>query len=119
MSKEMSDSNTSIPTPANLYLGLDLSTQQLKAILLSEDGLQVHQAAVHFDNDLPAYGTVNGTIQGDAAGEVFSPVCMWLEAIDVLLYKIKKAGVDFSSIVAVGGAAQVRRSQAVPTISWS
>jgi hypothetical protein len=55
---------------APLFLGLDLSTQQLKAVIISEDATVVHESAVHFDNDLPQYKTTNGAILGPAEGEV-------------------------------------------------
>jgi xylulokinase len=91
-----------------LFLGLDLSTQQLKAVLLSKDiRAPIYQTAIHFDKDLPGYGTTNGTIQGPGMGEVTSPVSMWLEAIDLLMDKMNTADVNFGAIVAVCGAAQV------------
>lgn len=58
------------PLMAPLFLGLDLSTQQLKAVIISEDATVVHEFAVHFDNDLPQYKTTNGAILGPAEGEV-------------------------------------------------
>ena len=90
-----------------LFLGLDLSTQQLKAILLSQDSTIVHEAFVQFDRDLPHYGTVNGAIKGPGSGEVTSPVEMWLEAIDLLFQRLKTDQVDFAAISAISGAAQV------------
>ena len=92
----------------NLFLGLDLSTQQLKAILLNENGSLVHETSVHFDNDLPHYGTTNGAIQGPDEGEVTSPVAMWVEAVDLLLERMKSGGVEFGRIRGVSGAGQVR-----------
>ena len=91
-----------------LFLGLDLSTQQLKAILLSQDSTIVHETSVHFDRDLPHYGTVNGAIRGPGSGEVTSPVEMWLEAIDLLFQRLKTDKVDFGAISAISGAGQVR-----------
>ena len=90
-----------------LFLGLDLSTQQLKAILLSQHSTIVHEASVHFDRDLPHYGTINGAVRGPAFGEVTSPVQMWLEAIDLLFQRLKADKVDFSAIAAISGAGQV------------
>lgn len=90
-----------------LFLGLDLSTQSLKAILLVKDLKVVHQAAVHFDRDLPYYGTTNGAIQGPDKGEVTSPVQMWLEAVDLLFERLHDGGVDFGAVAAVSGAGQV------------
>lgn len=92
----------------SLFLGLDLSTQQLKAILLSKNSIIVHEASVHFDRDLPHYGTVNGATRGPDPGEVTSPVEMWLEATDLLFQKLKTDQVDFGAIAAISGAGQVR-----------
>jgi xylulokinase len=90
-----------------LFLGLDLSTQQLKAVLIGEDSTVVHESAVHFDKDLPKYGTTNGAIRGPGEGEVTSPVAMWLDAIDLLMERMARAGVQFKHIAAISGAGQV------------
>ena len=90
-----------------MFLGLDISTQQLKAVVTNEDGKPAHHAAVQFDRDLPHYGTINGAIRGPDQGEVTSPVEMWLEAVDLLLERLRDNGVDFGAIRAVSGAAQV------------
>lgn len=97
----------SVHDSAPLFLGLDLSTQGLKAVLISEDSNVVHESAVHFDRDLPSYGTTNGAIRGPGDGEVTSPVRMWLEAFDLLMGRMKDAGVNFSKIMAVSGDGQV------------
>ncbi|KAG6898981.1 hypothetical protein C0993_002070, partial [Termitomyces sp. T159_Od127] len=96
----------SIAPSSPLFLGLDLSTQQLKAIIVNEDTTVIHESSVHFDNDLPAYGTTNGAILGPGEGEVTSPVAMWLEAIDLLFHRIKAAGVEVDKIAAISGAGQ-------------
>ncbi|KAM6497071.1 actin-like ATPase domain containing protein [Amanita muscaria] len=88
------------------FLGLDLSTQRLKAVIVRDHSHIVHQAAIDFDHHLPHYRTTNGVLHGPAHGEVTSPVGMWLEAIDLLMQTLKDDGVDLSSIVAVSGAAQ-------------
>lgn len=90
-----------------LFLGLDLSTQQLKAVLLDKDSKIVHEAAVHFDRDLPHHGTTNGAISGPDDGEVTSPVWMWIEAIDLLCQRLTDGKIDFKAIVSVSGAGQV------------
>jgi xylulokinase len=97
-----------------LFLGFDLSTQQLKAIVISEDSSVVHESAVHFDRDLPSYGTSNGAIRGPDEGEVTSPVRMWLEAIDLVMQRVKCAGVDLSAIAGISGAGQQHGS-----VYWS
>ncbi|KAL6307247.1 actin-like ATPase domain-containing protein [Sparassis latifolia] len=97
-----------------LFLGLDLSTQGLKAVLISEDSRVVHESAVHFDVDLPHFGTTNGAIRGPAPGEVTSPVLMWLEAFDLLMERMKSAGVEFNRILAISGDGQQHGS-----VYWS
>ncbi|KAJ7158772.1 hypothetical protein C8R46DRAFT_1290835 [Mycena filopes] len=99
---------------APLFLGLDLSTQQCKAVIISEDATVVHESAVHFDNDLPQYKTTNGAILGPAEGEVTSPVAMWLAAMDLLMERMKGAGIQFEEIVAISGAGQQHGS-----VYWS
>ncbi|KAF8906212.1 D-xylulose kinase [Gymnopilus junonius] len=97
-----------------LFLGLDLSTQQLKAIVLDKDSKIVHEAAIHFDRDLPAHGTTNGAILGPDDGEVTSPVAMWIEAIDLLLQKLADGKIEFKDIVSVSGDGQQHGS-----VYWS
>ncbi|THH32532.1 hypothetical protein EUX98_g1660 [Antrodiella citrinella] len=97
-----------------LFLGLDLSTQGLKAVLITEDSQVVHEASVRFDQDLPQYGTVNGAVRGPGEGEVTSPVKMWLEAIDLLMQRIKATGVQTSRILGVSGDGQQHGS-----VFWS
>lgn len=99
------------PIQTPLYLGLDLSTQQLKAILIKDDLSVQHEIAVHFDRDLGVkYGVTNGTIKGPEEGEVTSPTAMFVEAIDLLMQRLKDAGVDFGSVSAISGAGQVNHS---------
>ena len=97
---------------APLFLGLDLSTQGLKAVLISEDSTVVHESAVQFDRDLPGYGTTNGAIRGPGEGEVTSPVKMWLEAFDLIMEKMKTAGVNLGRVMVISGDGQVRRDLA-------
>ncbi|CCL98605.1 uncharacterized protein FIBRA_00607 [Fibroporia radiculosa] len=96
------------------FLGFDLSTQSLKAVLISEDSSVAHESAVHFDRDLPHHGTTNGAIRGPGIGEVTSPVHMWLEAFDLILERMKAAGVDFGRILAISGDGQQHGS-----VYWS
>lgn len=99
----MADSQESSP----LFLGLDLSTQGLKAVLITEDSQVAHESAVNFDKELPLYGTTNGAIKGPDEGEVTSPVKMWLDAMDLIVKKMKDAGVNLSRVMAISGDGQV------------
>ncbi|KIY53374.1 D-xylulose kinase [Fistulina hepatica ATCC 64428] len=102
------------PVSSPLFLGLDLSTQQIKAVLISQDAVITHESSVRFSEDLPHYSTTNGAYYGPDKGEVTSPVAMWLEAMDLLMQRMKDTGVDFSRIAAVSGSGQQHGS-----VYWS
>ncbi len=82
----------------SFYLGIDVGTQSLTAILVeapppdgeAEDrALEIAgRASVHYDSELPAYGTVSGQLPNDdpAIGRV--PPCMWIEALDLALERL-------------------------------
>ncbi|KAI3355568.1 hypothetical protein L3Q82_018396, partial [Scortum barcoo] len=82
---------------APLYLGFDFSTQQLKVVAIDGDLNVVHQNNVQFDSELPE----------------FRLRCDWLvlsrvrhQALDLLLDKMKRAGLDFSRVRALSGSGQ-------------
>ncbi|OMJ21240.1 Xylulose kinase [Smittium culicis] len=81
----------------SLFLGLDLSTQQIKGIVIDNSGSVVSESHVL---------TSNGRIVKNG-NRVTSPVLMWVDALELLLFKLKeKLGSKTSSIRAIGGAAQ-------------
>ncbi|KAJ2776152.1 hypothetical protein H4R18_005825 [Coemansia javaensis] len=86
-----------------LFLGLDLSTQGLKAVLVDAQRRVVHEAGVAFDERLPAYGTASGRhVRGS---EVTAPVLMWVEAVDLLMAELGAAGLA-PRVRGISGAAQ-------------
>ncbi|CAG8630486.1 17651_t:CDS:2 [Acaulospora morrowiae] len=88
----------------NLYMGFDLSTQQLKLTVIDEDSKIVLEDSVHFDKELRHYGTLNGVVADGCI--VTSPVLMWVESVDLLLHKLKSQGFPFNKVKAISGAAQ-------------
>ncbi|CAL8294596.1 unnamed protein product [Lota lota] len=90
----------------SLYLGFDFSTQQLKVMAIDGTLTVVHQSYVHFDSELPEFRTQGGVhIHADRL-TVTSPVLMWIQALDLLLEKMKNAGFDFSLVKALSGSGQ-------------
>ena len=79
---------------------------QLKAIVIDNDLRVVYQAAVRFDVDLPRYGTENGANRHTDGTTVTSPTLMWVEALDLVLQRLKDQGCDLSRVVCVSGAGQ-------------
>lgn len=92
------------------YLGLDLSTQQLKCTLINEKHDIVLEEAINFDKDLPEFGTVHGAIVDDNV--VTSPTLMWVKALDLLLKRLKDSPY-VGSIRGISGAGQVNRNRLV------
>lgn len=130
-----------------LYLGFDLSTQQLKgkstffllvhlqnhgqtfaklqdtptiqpdpvliltrkkiAIVIQSDLHVLSEAKVDFDADFGLqYGLTKGVLVNDDEGEVFAPVAMWLEAVDLVLSRLKEKKAPLHRIRGISGACQ-------------
>ena len=58
-----------------MFLGLDSSTQGLKATLVDDKLRVVHAHAINYQNDLPGFGTTNGVIQ-KSGNVVVQPTAM-------------------------------------------
>jgi xylulokinase len=89
---------------ADLYLGLDLSTQGLKATAVDSNLVVVFESAVNFDTDLPHYQTNGGAIHHADGLTVTAPTMMWVESLDLLLSRMVDQSFPFSRIVAVSGS---------------
>ena len=89
-----------------LYLGFDLSTQQLKGLAVTSDLKVVHEAKFDFDADSIGFKIKNGVLTNEAEQEVYAPVAMWLQALDKVLQRLKDKGTDFQRVKAISGAGQ-------------
>lgn len=87
------------------YLGLDLSTQQLKCTVINEKHDIVLEEAINFDRDLPEFKTTHGAIISDNVAT--SPTLMWVKALDLLLEKLQNFE-HIGSIRGISGAGQVK-----------
>ncbi|KFY28335.1 hypothetical protein V493_02979 [Pseudogymnoascus sp. VKM F-4281 (FW-2241)] len=88
-----------------LYLGFDLSTQQLKAVVITSALNVAHEAKVDFDADLAHHGITKGVFH-PTPSEVTAPVAMWLEAVDLVLSRLREAGAPLDRIRGISGAGQ-------------
>ncbi len=89
-----------------LFLGLDSSTQGLKASAVDEDCRVVAEFGVNFDADLPEYRTHGGVHRGTDGLTVTSPPVMWAAALDLLLDRMRAASFAFDQVAAISGAGQ-------------
>ncbi len=93
-------------TASRLFLGLDSSTQGLKATLVDEHLAVVHEDAVVFDRDLPAFATRGGVHRHADGLTVTAPPQMWVAALDHLLTRMHAAGAPLDRVAAISGSGQ-------------
>lgn len=89
-----------------LYIGFDLSTQQLKGLVVNSDLKVVHAAKFDFDADSKGFPIKKGVLNNEAEHEVFAPVALWLQALDGVLETLRKQGLDFRRVKGISGAGQ-------------
>ena len=87
-----------------LYLGFDLSTQQLKGIAVTPELKVVYEAKFDFDADSRGYGTTKGVLTNEAENEVYAPVGAFLQALDGVLARLERNGIDFNRVKGISGA---------------
>jgi len=73
-----------------------------------------HQAHVDFDADLSHYGVEKGVLSNPDQGEIFAPVAMWLEALDLVLERLREGGLQFGKVRGISGAGMQHG-----TVFWS
>ncbi|XP_029444278.1 xylulose kinase isoform X2 [Rhinatrema bivittatum] len=66
----------------------------------------IYEDNVHFDKDLPEFGTQGGVHVHSDKLVTTSPVLMWVKALDVLLEKMKSSRFGFSQVRALSGTGQ-------------
>ncbi|KAL1954492.1 hypothetical protein VTO42DRAFT_1103 [Malbranchea cinnamomea] len=96
-----------MPSPEGpLYIGFDLSTQQLKGLVVTSQLKVVYLARFDFDADARGFNVKKGVQTNEAEHEVFAPVAMWLQAMDNVLQQLKDQGLDFMLVRGISGAGQ-------------
>lgn len=86
------------------------------AIVVNSNLKGVAEAKVDFDQDFgPKYGIHKGVHVREQTGEVFAPVALWLESLDLVLERLSKAmPVPMSRIKGISGSGQQHGS-----VFWS
>lgn len=73
-----------------------------------------YEAKVDFDADLFKYGIKKGVHVNEAEREVYAPVAMWLEAVDLVLQRLSEKSCPFHLIKGISGSGQQHGS-----VYWS
>ncbi len=87
------------------FLGLDLSTQSLTALVVCPAQNQIIRYSLNFDRELPQYGTQGGIPPGKNPNEALVNPLMWVEAVDRMLLWCKEEGLA-ENITALSVSAQ-------------
>lgn len=91
----------------NLYLGLDCSTQSMKAIVIDPvEGKTVAEASVNFGKDLPQYNCPEGYLANADRLVKHADPLLWLAALDLVLIRLRDGGCDMAAIAGIGGDGQ-------------
>ena len=93
----------------SLYLGFDSSTQSLSAIVLEVDGDRrrvAFESSIAFDEAFPQYGTHHGVLPSDDPTTATSPPLLWVDALELMVQRLQKSGLDLRQLAAVSGSAQ-------------
>jgi xylulokinase len=91
------------------YLGLDSSTQSLTAIVLEAEGPHravAFESSLLFDESFPQYRTSHGVLPDADPATAVSPPLLWVEALDTMLARVARSGLDLQRIAAISGSAQ-------------
>ena len=81
----------------DLYLGIDASTQGVKAVVIDAgDGTLKAEAAVNFGADLPQYGAPSGFIPCDDPLVRQADPMMWLDGLELLLERLAATGIPMA-----------------------
>ncbi len=91
-----------------LFLGIDVSTQGVKATLVDHQGTVTFQAelaraAVNYDRDLPHFGTTGGCIERaapDGGVEATVPSAMFPDALELLFRRLAAEHVPLDRVAA-------------------
>lgn len=89
-----------------LYLGIDASTQGIKSELIDTELGTSSSCAVNFGRDLPQYGSPDGFLpSADPLVREGDPG-MWLDALDLLLSRLKDSGAPLADVAGISGSGQ-------------
>lgn len=91
----------------SIYLGLDSSTQSLKAeIIDAEAGKIICSEIVNFGKDLPEYNCPSGFLENSDPLIKHADPLMWVAALDMLFSRLQEQHAPLAEIKGVSGSGQ-------------
>ena len=96
-----------IMSTANWFLGLDSSTQSLSAVVIDLDSSEtLFSHEVDFEADLEQSNAPQGVLSDPDPLVKHSDPLMWPAALDLLLKRMRDAGIDFARVRGISGSGQ-------------
>ncbi|OGV34960.1 MAG: hypothetical protein A2020_13350 [Lentisphaerae bacterium GWF2_45_14] len=90
-----------------LYLGIDASTQGIKAELIdTAKGEIITSFGINFGKDLPHFKSTDGFLENADPTIRHANPLMWLEGLDMLFSQMQKKGAPLSDVAGISGSAQ-------------
>jgi len=89
----------------NKFLGLDLSTQSLTALVIDLSDHILYRKSINFDETYPSYQTRGGVLAGEDPRVVCADPRMWIKAVDDLLLLLRHEGIT-KEVAALSVSAQ-------------
>ncbi len=91
----------------NLFIGLDSSTQGLKAEIIDIDaGVVIDSASVNFGKDLPQYNCPNGHLKNSSQLIKHADPLMWTAALDLVLSRLQQQNAPLDKVEGISGSGQ-------------
>ena len=91
----------------SIYLGLDSSTQSLKAEIIDTGaGKIICSENVNFGKDLPEYNCPNGFLENSDPLVKHADPLMWVAALDLLFTRLQKQHAPLAEIKGISGSGQ-------------
>jgi len=91
----------------SLFLGLDSSTQGLKAEIIDIDaGTVIDSAGVNFGKDLPEFKCPNGYLENPDPLVKHADPLMWAAALDLVLSRLQERNAPLDKIAGISGSGQ-------------
>ena len=89
------------------FLGIDAGTQSMKGLLIDPAKSWCSEPfSVHFGRELGSYNSPDGFLPDDDPAIRHADPCMWLDALDMLLAKMRDAGLPMAQVEGISGSAQ-------------
>ena len=77
------------------------------AIVIKSDLRVVASTKIDFDTDMGGtYPICKGVLANKQLGEVYAPVAMWFQSIDLVLSRLVETGIDLSKVRGLSGSCQ-------------